>query len=119
MYNVLNLHCFLVSSTDGTLCAKSRIAKEGVFFLTHRLEESDHSKQVGKEIIGIQQLAHNTQLSEPVPIVTTLGNLIEAINEEVEPEEDYLVSRAVSHLIDEGRIRFLDPKGGLEILSVF
>jgi hypothetical protein len=78
---------------------------------------------VGKEITGMQQLAHNTlrseqSQSEPAPIVTTLGELIEAINEEVEPEEDYLVSKAVSHLIDAGQIRFLDPKGGLEILWV-
>jgi len=71
----------------------------------------------------MQQLAHNTLpseqgQSEPAPIVTTLGGLIEAINEEVEPEEDCLVSKAVSHLIDAGRIRFLNPKGGLEILWV-
>ena len=64
----------------------------------------------------MQQLAPNTLpsehgQSEQAPIVTTLGELIEAINEEVEPEEDYLVSRTVSHLIDTGRIRFLDPKG--------
>ena len=71
----------------------------------------------------MQQLAPNTLpsehgQSEPVPIITTLGDLIEAINEDVEPEEDYLVSEAVSHLIDAGRIRFLNTKGGLEILSV-
>ena len=53
---------------------------------------------------------------EPAPIVTTLGKLIEAINEEVEPEEDYLVSSAVLDLLDTGRIRFLNPKGELEIL---
>jgi transposase-like protein len=76
---------------------------------------------VRKEIVGVQQLAHNTLLSghgpsEPVSIVTTLGELIEAINEEVEPEEDYLVSKAVTHLIAAGRIRFLNPKSTLEIL---
>ena len=69
----------------------------------------------------MQQLIYNSLLSEhgqseTAHIETTLGELIEAINEEVEPEEDYLVSKTVLHLIDAGRIRFLNPRGGLEIL---
>ncbi len=71
----------------------------------------------------MQQLAHKTLPSEPAdpepaPIVTTLGELIEAINEKVEPKEDNLVAKAVSYLIDTGEIRFLNPKEELEILCV-
>ena len=86
-----------------------------------RQEDGDNSQHLRKEIAGMQQLAHNTPLSghdqsEPAPVVTTLSELIEAINEELEPEEDYLVSKTVLHLINAGRIRFLNPKGELEIL---
>jgi hypothetical protein len=81
----------------------------------------DNSKDMRKEINTMLQLAHTTPPSEqdqpdPAPIVTTLRELIEAINEEVEPEEDYLVAEAVSHLLETGRIRVLNPKGELEIL---
>lgn len=60
------------------------------------------------------QLAHATPQSEqdqpePVPVVTTLGKLIETVNEEVEPEEDYLVSSTVLDLLNTCRIRFLNP----------
>ena len=71
----------------------------------------------------MQQLAHTTLPSEPghselATSVTTLGELIGAIDEEVDPEQDYLVAKVVSHLLDTGRIRFLNPKGELEILWV-
>jgi hypothetical protein len=41
--------------------------------------------------------------------------LIEATNQEAESEEDYLVAKAVSHLIAARRIRFLNPKGEVAI----
>ena len=41
-----------------------------------------------------------------VTIRTTLGGLIEAIGEGMEPEEDNLVPEIVMHLIETGRIKF-------------
>jgi hypothetical protein len=49
-------------------------------------------------------------------IPTTLRELIEAIEKEVEPKEDHLVGEVVLHLLDTGRIRFLNPRGELELL---
>jgi len=117
---MLNLHYFLIPFFDGTFYAESRLVKGDAFFLTHRLEGSDNLKKVRKEIVGMQQLTHNTLLSEhgqseTAHIETTLGELIGAINEEVGPEEDYLVSKTVLHLIEAGGIRFLNPRGCVEI----
>lgn len=69
----------------------------------------------------MQQLAHESPTREPAQpeldtIPTTLGELIEAIEEEVEPEEDHLVAEVVLHLLETGRIRFLIPRGALELL---
>jgi hypothetical protein len=68
----------------------------------------------------MQQLAYTISFSwldqsESSPIITTLGKLIEALNEEVEPEEDYLVAKVVVHLLDAGKIRFLNSRGEIEI----
>jgi hypothetical protein len=38
------------------------------------------------------------------PILTTLYDLIAALNEQVEPEEDVLVTAAMVHLCNSGRI---------------
>jgi hypothetical protein len=69
----------------------------------------------------MEQLAEmwmTSELAEPevTAIETTLYDLVEAINEEVGPEEDHLVSEIVLDLLDRGRIRFLDPKGKVEFL---
>ena len=61
-------------------------------------------------------LALDPHQIELEPIVTTLGKVIEAINEEVDPEEDYLVARALSHLIVSGRVRFINSNVVLENL---
>ncbi|MGD9033976.1 MAG: hypothetical protein PVJ69_12550 [Desulfobacteraceae bacterium] len=53
---------------------------------------------------------------ELATIPTTLRELIEAIEKEVEPKEDHLVGEVVLHLLDTGRIRFLNPRGELELL---
>ncbi len=53
---------------------------------------------------------------EGATITTTLGELIGAINEEIEPEEDRLVAQVVLHLLESGRIKFLNPKGELELV---
>jgi hypothetical protein len=68
----------------------------------------------------MQNIPHAHSRLEPaqpewVTILTTLGDLIEAIEEEVEPKEDYLVAEVVLHLLETGRIRFLNPMGELEL----
>lgn len=42
------------------------------------------------------------------PIRTTLYELIEAICEEVPPEEDWVVNEVVLHLLKTGQIKFAD-----------
>lgn len=69
----------------------------------------------------MQQIPHAYSRPEPAQpelatITTTLVQLIEAINEEVEPEEDHLVAEVMLHLLESGRIRFLNPTGELELL---
>jgi hypothetical protein len=44
-------------------------------------------------------------------IQTTLYELIEAISEELEPEEDWLVTAIVLDMISQRQIRFLNSKG--------
>jgi hypothetical protein len=41
-------------------------------------------------------------------IHTTLYDLIAAINEEVAPQEDHLVTATVVHLMNSGRVKFTD-----------
>ena len=64
----------------------------------------------------MEALAHDLYTKETIHtelsvIETTWSDLIRAINEEVEPEEDWLVAEVVLDLINKGRIRFLDPAG--------
>lgn len=42
-------------------------------------------------------------------MVTTLYDVIAALNEQVGPEEDDVVTDAVLHLCQSGRLRLLDP----------
>ena len=49
-----------------------------------------------------------TKHSKLTHINTTLYELIEAISDEVQPEEDKLVSETVLHLLNSNRIRYLD-----------
>ena len=53
---------------------------------------------------------------ESSTITTTLGKLIEAIVEEADTEKDNLVTDVVFYLLENGRIRFLNPKGKLALL---
>jgi len=69
----------------------------------------------------MQQLAHAFSTLEPAQpelatVSTTLGELIEAVNEEVEPEDDHLVSEVVLHLLEARRIKFQNPMGELALL---
>ena len=57
-----------------------------------------------------------TQVSNPhAPIVTTLYDLIAALNEDVEVGEEDVVTAAVVHLCHSGRLRFLDDPRSIEI----
>jgi hypothetical protein len=69
----------------------------------------------------MQNIPHAYARPEPahpewVTILTTLGSLIEAIEEELEPQEDHLATEVVLHLLETGRIRFLNATGELELL---
>lgn len=52
---------------------------------------------------------YTTESAHPglTTIKTTLYDLIEAIDEEMDPGEEWLVSRSVLHLLDTGKARFL------------
>lgn len=50
--------------------------------------------------------------SSPASITTTLYDLIAALNAEVEPEDDALVTAAVVHLINSNRTRFVGSHKG-------
>jgi len=41
---------------------------------------------------------------------TTLYDLIETIDEEVEPGEEWLVAKTVMHLIDTGKVTFVNDE---------
>ena len=69
----------------------------------------------------MQQLARESSTQEPAQpelatVTTTLGELISAINEEAEPQEERLVAEIVLHLLETRRIRFLNTMGRLAIL---
>lgn len=53
---------------------------------------------------------------EGFTILTSLRDLIEAIEDEVGPREDPLVAEIVLDLLEAGRIRFTDPRGLVKIL---
>ena len=55
--------------------------------------------------------------STPSSITTTLYDLIEAINTEVGPDEDHLVTAAVMHLINSGRARFVGSRKTLTVVD--
>lgn len=68
----------------------------------------------------MQQTAHAYSRPEPAEpewaaITTTLGELVGAINEEAESEEGHLGAEVVLHLLGTGRIKFLNPKGELNL----
>ncbi|MCZ6874782.1 MAG: hypothetical protein O7G88_14850 [bacterium] len=53
--------------------------------------------------------------SQQAPIITTLYDLIAALNEDVEVGEENVVTAAVVHLCHSGRLRFLDDPRDIEI----
>ena len=50
-------------------------------------------------------------------ITTTLYDLVEALNAEVNPEDDALVTAAVVHLINANRARFVGSRKRLAIVD--
>ena len=58
-----------------------------------------------------------TTFPEPTRITTTLYDLINALSAEVAPEDDYLVTAAVVHLINSGRARFVGSRKTLAIVD--
>lgn len=66
----------------------------------------------------VAEVVTTSESAEPgfTTIETTLYDLVEVLNEEVGSEEDHLVSEIVLDLLDRGRIRFLNPKGEVELL---
>jgi hypothetical protein len=52
----------------------------------------------------------------PVHITTTLYDLVEAVNAEVGPDEDRLVTAAVMHLINSSRARFVGSRKTLTVV---
>ncbi|MGD9041597.1 MAG: hypothetical protein PVH82_18290 [Desulfobacteraceae bacterium] len=69
----------------------------------------------------MQQISHAHSRLEPTEpdlaiIATTLGELIKAISEEVGPQEDHLVAEVVLHLLETGRIKFLNPMGEINLV---
>lgn len=56
--------------------------------------------------------------SDSESITTTLYDLIAALNAEVDPEDDALVTAAVVHLINANRARFVGSRKRLTIVDV-
>jgi hypothetical protein len=48
-------------------------------------------------------------------ITTTLYDLMEAVQEEVSPDEEGLVARVVADILNSGRIRFVGDADGLDV----
>ena len=67
---------------------------------------------------GMAQRVSGEELAYPtLPMVTTtLYDLIEAICEETDPDDDSLVADIIVDLLNKGRIKFLNPMGELAIL---
>ena len=55
--------------------------------------------------------------SKPAGITTTLYDLVAAVNAEVDPEDDALVTAAVVHLINANRARFVGSRRRLAIVG--
>jgi hypothetical protein len=55
--------------------------------------------------------------SETTSITTTLYDLVAALNTEVDPEDDALVTAAVVHLINANRARFVGSRKRLAIVD--
>jgi hypothetical protein len=57
--------------------------------------------------------------SDPTSIMTTLYELVGALNAEVDPEDDALVTAAVVHLMNAHRARFVGSRTRLAIVDAY
>jgi hypothetical protein len=57
--------------------------------------------------------------SDPTSITTTLYELVAALNAEVDPEDDALVTATVVHLINANRARFVGSRARLALVEAY
>ena len=69
---------------------------------------------VAEDIAAVETVELET--TETTSIVTTLYDLIAALNEEVEPWEEDVVTAAVEDLCNTGRLHFLRVPGDCEVV---
>ena len=69
---------------------------------------------VAEDITAVETV--ELEAPKTTPIITTLYDLIAALNEQVEPWEDDVVTAAVVHLCNEGRLRFLGMPKDCEVV---
>jgi hypothetical protein len=69
---------------------------------------------VAEDIAAVETV--ELEISDPTPIVTTLYDLLTALNEEVEPWQEDVVTAAVVDLCHAGRLHFLRVPGDCEVV---
>ena len=69
---------------------------------------------VAEDITAVETV--DLETPEQTVIVTTLYDLIAALNEQVEPWEDDVVTAAVVHLCNTGSLRFLGVRNGCKVV---
>ena len=71
---------------------------------------------VAEDITAVERVEIDTSNQTRTPIITTLYDLIAALNEEVEPWEDDVVTAAGVHLCNTGNLHFLRVPGNCEVV---
>jgi hypothetical protein len=69
--------------------------------------------------LATYQAAPPAASSDPGSITTTLYELVVALNAEVDPEDDALVTAAIVHLINANRARFVGSRTRLAIVDTY
>jgi hypothetical protein len=78
---------------------------ERIFVLWSTINDIERS--VSMEPTAQQFSAYESRNLSPHTIRTTLYKLVEAINEELEPGEDWMISATLVDLASTGRLRYL------------
>ncbi len=71
---------------------------------------------VTEDIAAVKMIEIETSNQTRTPIITTLYDLITALNTQVEAWEDDVVAAAVVHLCNVGRLRFLGIPGDCQVV---